>query len=166
VTNRKFIIPALVLAAVLGGAGAATMPASSALAQAASPPSADQQRPQRPPRPPRASHIEGRIAFLKTELKITPTQEAQFDKVASVLRQNSEDRRRSFEQMRPDRDKPRSALQHLETQARLSAMRAQQSDRFLAAFRPLYDTLSDQQKKVADDLMAPHFRGHGGHHRI
>jgi hypothetical protein len=56
-------------------------------------------------------------------------------------------------------------LQHLEGQARMSAMRAQQTDRLLAAFRPLYDTLSDEQKKAADDLMAPHFHGRGGHHR-
>ena len=63
-----------------------------------------------------------------------------------------------------DRPQPRNALQHLETRARLSTMQAQQSNRFLAAFRPLYDSLSDDQKKAADDAMAPHGH-HFGHRR-
>jgi hypothetical protein len=33
-------------------------------------------------------------------------------------------------------------------------MRAQQGERFLASFRPLYQSLSDDQKKAADELLA------------
>jgi hypothetical protein len=98
-------------------------------------------------------------------LKITPAQEAQWEKVAQVIRQNETERRQTFTQMRSDGGQPRSALQRLEGEARFSALRAQQADRFLAAFRPLYDTLSDTQKKDADDLLAPHFRGPGRRHR-
>ena len=162
-TNRKFILPALLLAAAVGGTGAITLPMQPAQAQAAAPAT---QQPQRPPRPPRASHIEGRIAYLKAELKITPAQEAQFEKVAQALRQNSEERRQAFGQPRPDRSAPPSALQRLEMQARFSALRAQHADRFLAAFRPLYDSFSPDQKKAADELMAPHFHGHHGRGRI
>lgn len=160
---RKFILPALVLSTVLGGVGAATLPATPAQAQATTnaPPAAN---PARPPRPPRASHIDGRIAFLKAELKITPAQEAPFDRLAQVLRQNATERRQSFEQARPDRDQPRNAVQRLEVRARMSAMQAQQSDRYLAAFRPLYESLSAEQRKAADDLMAP--RGHFRRGRI
>jgi hypothetical protein len=42
-------------------------------------------------------------------------------------------------------------------------MRAQQTDRLLAAFRPLYDGLSDQQKQAANDLLGSH--GHHFRHR-
>jgi hypothetical protein len=140
VSNRKFIIPIIAFAAALGGAGVATLPAHQAAAQDASPapapPPQPGQRPNGPPRP-RPSHIEGRIAFLKAELKITPAQEAEWDKVAQALRQNSEERRRSFEQVRGNPNQPPNALQHLEAMARFSATRAQQTDRFLAAFRPL-----------------------------
>jgi len=160
VTNRKFIIPIIALAAALGGAGAATLPVQHAAAQTASPAPAPPPRPDRP-REARPSHIEGRIAFLKAELKITPAQEAQFEKVAQALRQSADERRRSFEQVRVNRDQPPNALQALEMQARFSATRAQQTDRFLAAFRPLYDSLSPEQKKSADDIMAPH-RHFGG----
>ena len=166
-TYRKFILPAMLLAATASGVGGVSLPAQPALAQAATnapapPPPARPARPQRE----RASHIEGRIAFLKAELKITPAQEAQFDKLAQALRQNATESRRAFEQMRPPADRsqrqPPTAMQRLERVAQFSAMRAQQTDRVLAAFRPLYDSLSPDQKKAADDLMPPRF--HGRHH--
>jgi periplasmic protein CpxP/Spy len=161
VSERKFILPAIILAAALGGAGAATLPAHPAAAQAAT---------QAPPAPPpghqpramRPSHIDGRIAFLKAELKITPAQNAQFEKVAQAMRENTAERRRTFDEMRANRDHPPSALQHLETGARLAAMRAQETDRFLAAFRPLYDSLSPSQKHAADELLGPHRFHHRG----
>jgi hypothetical protein len=34
-------------------------------------------------------HVEGRLAFLKTELKITPAQEPQWAKFADVIRANA-----------------------------------------------------------------------------
>jgi len=167
VTNRKFIIAALAAAAVVSGGCAMTVPSQPAQAQAASPaqpapPPAPGQRPMRE----HPSHIEGRIAFLKTELKITPAQEPQWDKVAQAMRQNATERRQGFERIRGERaagqpPAPRTALQRLEGEARFAALRAQQDDRFLAAFRPLYDSMSDAQKKSADDLLAP--RHHGGH---
>ena len=161
-SNRKFIFPAIALAALVGGTGVAGLPIQQALAQAANPAPAAPPAPGQPQRPHREfrSHIDGRIAFLKAELKITPEQEAQWQKVAQTMRQNSQERRQSFEQMRANRDQPRTALQHLELQARMAATRAQQTDRFLAAFRPLYDSLSPDQKKAADDLMTPHHHFH------
>jgi periplasmic protein CpxP/Spy len=155
VKSMKYMLSAAVLAAALGGAGIATIPAQHAIAQTANP--APQAQPQRPPRPPRASHIEGRVAFMKAELKITPAQEAQWTKVAQALRQNDQERRQSMEQRRASPPgQPRTALQHLETRARFATVQAQQTDRFLAAFRPLYDGMSPDQKKAADDLMTPH----------
>ncbi|HZT52177.1 MAG TPA: Spy/CpxP family protein refolding chaperone [Stellaceae bacterium] len=160
-TKSKFILPAMLVAAAMGGAGTLALPAQPAQAQAANPapqgaPPPARTRPMRP----RESHIEGRIAYLKAELKITPAQEAQFDKLAQAMRQNDAERRRAFEQARTDRGQARpNAMQLLERRARFSAMRAQQTERTLAAFRPLYDSLSPDQKKVADDLAMPHFHG-------
>jgi len=175
VPNSKFTLAALALGAALAGSGALTLPAHQAAAQAesqATPPPPPAGAPNRPARPPRQfrSHIEGRIAYLKAELKITPEQEAQWTKVAQALRQNDSERRKAFDDMRANAGPagaprpPRTALQRLEDQARMSTMHAQQTNRFLAAFQPLYDSLSDDQKKAADDVMAPHFR-HFGHRR-
>ncbi len=167
--NRKLSFAAAALAVALGSAGAITLPTLPAAAQqsaappAPSAPAAPQQQQQRPQRPPRASHIEGRIAYLKTELHITPAQEEQWEKVAQAMRQDSTERRQAFEQMQQERTAPPDALRRLETTARLSAMRSQQTERFLAVFRPLYDGLSDSQKTAANDLFGPH--GHHFHHR-
>ncbi len=159
-SNRKFTLAAAALAAAIGGAGVMTLPPHHAAAQQSpAPPAAPQQQ----PRAPQPSHIEGRIAYLKTELHITQAQDAQWDKVAQALRQNSTERRQAFEQLRQDRTTPPNALRRLETEARMSAMRAQQTDRVLAAFRPLYDSLSDEQKQAANDLFGA--RGHHFRHR-
>ncbi|MGH7090395.1 MAG: Spy/CpxP family protein refolding chaperone [Stellaceae bacterium] len=104
--------------------------------------------------------IDGRIAFLKAELKIAPAQEPAWNKVAQAMQQNAAERRQLFEQARANRANV-NALQALERRARVSALRAQQTDRFLAAFRPLYDSLSAAQKQTADELLA--FRGRHGH---
>jgi protein CpxP len=163
VTNRKSIIAALAAAAILSGGSAISLSPQAAQAQTASPAqSAPPAPPQQPPRE-RTSHIEGRIAFLKTELKITPAQEAQWDKVAQAMRQNETERRQGFERVRGERTAPPNALQRLEGEARFAALRAQQADRFLATFRPLYDGMSDTQKKSADELLAPRHEGHFGH---
>jgi hypothetical protein len=161
VNYRKLSLAGVALAALIGGGSVATLPARQAAAQAANPatPAPPAARPQRPraERPPRT---EGRIAFLKAELKITPPQEAQWTKVADAIRQNATERRQVFSQMRADPNQQQNALQRLEGQARFAALRAQQQDRFLAAFRPLYDSLSDAQKKDADGLLGPrHFMG-------
>lgn len=47
----------------------------------------------------------------------------------------------------------RVQLQHLEERADFTALRAKGEQRFLEAFRPLYERLSDAQKQAADDLL-------------
>ena len=162
--NRKSIIAALAAAAIVSG-GAMTLPFQTAQAQApspaqpASPPAPGQQPPGE-----HASHIEGRIAFFKTELKITPAQETQWEAVAQAMRQNDTERHQAFERLRGERTAPPNALQRLEGQARFAALRAQGADRLLAAFRPLYASMSDTQKKAADELLVPrhHYFRHRG----
>jgi LTXXQ motif family protein len=149
---RKAALP-LAVAAILAGAGGIGIPAiHQAAAQATTAPQQGQEREHHRFDPTR--HIEGRIAFLKAELKITDAQAPQFEKVAQAMRDNAKERAQAFQQFRGDRDKPQSAVERLEMRARFDQMRSQQAERFLAAFRPLYQGLSDDQKKSADDLLA------------
>src|SRR6185437_4453954 len=86
---RKPAFPALALAAALAGtAGLSTLPA---LAQTAQPQAQDQAREHQGHHREfsAARHIDGRIAYLKAELKITPQQEPQFDRVAQAMRDNA-----------------------------------------------------------------------------
>lgn len=108
------------------------------------------------------ARAEARIAYVKAELKITPAQQAAFDRYAQVIRDNAAATQKAFQDMR-DRGGPNqnvSAIDRVEQRAKMAQMRAQQQQQYLAAFRPLYASLSADQKKVADDLAAPHF-GHG-----
>jgi periplasmic protein CpxP/Spy len=155
---------ALVLVAALAGAALVIVPASGARAQAnnsvtQSTPSAGAHKDHRHFEPGR--FIEGRIAFLKAVLKITPAQEAQWNKVASAMRLDVQEKQQMFERMRAMHDQPRTAMQSLEMRAQFAQLRARESERFLAAFRPLYASLSADQKKAADELLG-HWHGH--HH--
>ncbi len=101
-----------------------------------------------------AGHIEGHIAFLKAELKISPAQEALFAKVAAAMREDAAAIGQARQQWDANRQATPTAVQVLEMRVSTTAMRARSEDRFLAAFRPLYDSLSTEQKQAADELLA------------
>lgn len=91
-------------------------------------------------------HIEGRIAFLKTELKITDAQLPLWNTVAEAIRANG---KAGMGMMSTDSKLPdRLAAREKAATARLEALR-----KFKAAADPLYATLADDQKKTADDLL-------------
>ena len=148
-------LPALALAAALAGtAGVGAVKAPEARAQAST--TAPQaQAPERQRFEP-GRHVEGRIAFLKAELKISDAQAPQFERVAQAMRENARERAQLHEQFRASRDKPQTAVEGLESRVRFEQLRTQQTQRLLAAFKPLYDSLSDEQKKTADELMTMH----------
>jgi hypothetical protein len=156
---RNAALPAIALAALVAGtAGLGTLATRDAVAQAAT-------TPQQAPQPERrhfdpTRHIEGRVAFLKAELKITDAQAPLFERVAQVMRDDARETAKTFAERRADRDKPQTAVERLEGRSRFDALRLQHAERFLAAFKPLYDGLSDEQKKLADELLAAPRRHH------
>jgi uncharacterized membrane protein (TIGR02234 family) len=149
---RKTALPLALAALVVGTASVSLPTVRDAMAQATT--TAPQAQQSEHHRFDPSRHIEGRIAFLKAELKITDAQAPQFDKVAQAMRDNAKERAQAFQQFRGDRDKPQTAIERLEMRARFDQMRSQEGERFLAAFRPLYQGLSDDQKKAADELLA------------
>ncbi len=103
-----------------------------------------------------AEHVEGRIAYLKTELKVSDAQAQDWDKVADVMRENAKARQQLRDEAAANRDKPQTALQRLDWIERMSQARAKSITAFAGAFKPLYDRMSDDQRKAADALLAPH----------
>jgi LTXXQ motif family protein len=101
--------------------------------------------------------VEGRIAFLKTELKITDAQSAAWNAFADALRTNARSLGEVRASMMPQVGAgqqglvDRIALQEKWLAARLEGTRAIKS-----ALTNLVGTLSDEQKKTADELLAPH----------
>jgi hypothetical protein len=101
--------------------------------------------------------VEGRIAFLKTELKITDAQDAAWRAFADALRSNAKSLGEVRASMMPQGGAgqqslvDRLALQEKWLAARLEGTRAMKS-----ALTNLFGTFSDEQKKTADELLAPH----------
>jgi hypothetical protein len=109
----------------------------------------------------RPNRIEGRIAYLKAELKITPAQEAQWNTVADAMRSNAAQRQQLFEQMRSRGNQPVTAVEHLQFRERMSELQAQSAKSLATTFAVLYTSLDDGQKKQADELLSPR-----RHHRL
>ena len=100
-----------------------------------------------------AGHIDGRLAYLKAELKITEAQEQLWNAYAAAARDNTNtmlarcttmmSRHSGSTVILPDRLDQNEQLMA----AHLDAMRAMNK-----ALKPLYAALSDDQKKTADQL--------------
>ena len=105
--------------------------------------------------------IDGRIAFLKAELKITPAQETEWQQVAGAMRENAKTLDQTITTARQNRTTI-DAVQRLESREQFAKVRADNDARLLAAFKPLYASLSPEQQQMANQLVAAH---HHRHHR-
>ena len=149
-------LTALALAAVLAGGTAAALGPMVADAQT------QQQQPARRAAFEPGRHIEGRIAYLKTELKITDAQAPLFEAVANVMRENAKGMGEAARSLRGDPNQPRTALTRLDARAKFAQLHADGEAKMLAAFRPLYQAMSPDQQKAADEMFEHHGHGHFG----
>lgn len=134
-------------------AAAAPSPDKVAAAQDATPPPASSGTP--------AQHGHGkasafdpvaaRIRYLHDRLRITPTQEPLWNKLAQVLRENAAAvAPLANERLHPTPD--RTAVETLGLYQKLGEVQMAGLNKFVAAFQALYDVLSAHQKKIADVL--------------
>jgi hypothetical protein len=98
-------------------------------------------------------HVEGRLAFLKTELKITPAQEPQWTKFADVIRANAKGAQAGMQAMMQAGAKSATAPEVLARHEKMLTAKLESVRALKAAFDPLYASLSDEQKKSADELV-------------
>lgn len=173
--RKQFVAGALAVSLLGLGALGASAQAPAPTAPSASP-SAESQKgdhrhgrpgPRREARDP-AKHIEGRIAFLKAELKITEAQTPAFNALAQAMRTNAEAASANMKKMHEQRgpDKPKlGTIERLEQRAAMAKQMAEQTQRTLDATKPLYAQLTDAQKKTADELLNARPRGPRGPHK-
>ena len=95
-----------------------------------------------------ADRTEGRIAFLKTELKITDAQLPLWNAVADAIRANAKGGMGMMDSMGQGSLTERLAAREKNLTAQAEALR-----KFKNAVDPLYTGLSDEQKKTADELL-------------
>ena len=97
-----------------------------------------------------ANHIEGRLAYVKAELKITEAQESLWNPYAAAARDNANAMRAHCTTMMSKRSAslPDRLEQHEQLMAvQLDAVRAMNK-----TLKPLYAVLNDSQKQTADQL--------------
>jgi LTXXQ motif family protein len=100
-------------------------------------------------------YLDGRLAFLKAELKITPEQEQVWNDYAAAVRTSADGMKEhcdDIKEVKGEDNRPplpeRLDLRTKMMEAQLEALRAKGK-----ALKPLYDALSDDQKKTANELI-------------
>jgi Spy/CpxP family protein refolding chaperone len=100
-------------------------------------------------------HVDGQLGYIKAELKITEAQTAQWNVFADAFRADKEKQAQTCktvqEQMRSMASAPLPDSMKImadRLSARLESIRA-----MYAAIGPLYGSLSQEQKKKADEIM-------------
>lgn len=98
--------------------------------------------------------VEGRLAFVKAELKITEAQTAAWNDFASAVRggakQHNERMRAAFKD-----GAEKTLLERLDLQEQLMTARVEEIKQVKGSFKALYGQLSEEQKREADHLVLP-----------
>ena len=126
-----------------------TTPPTTAAAPAAAAPTAQATK--------HSARVEAHIADLKKRLKITDAESKQWDDFAQVMRDNGTAMETALQER--DASKGISAVQDLQSYAKIAQTHADGVQKLAAAFQPLYDSLSPEQKKNADTIFEQ--RRHG-----
>jgi hypothetical protein len=118
--------------------------------------------------------VEARLAYVKTALKITDAQQAQWNAYADLQRKQAAEREAKMREWRSKMADHRkqmaenkgaheharpSAVERLDRAQKMHAHAIERLNAQLAAIKPLYASLSDEQKKVADVVLVPQHRG-------
>ncbi len=104
-------------------------------------------------------HIEGQIAYWKAELRITDAQAPQWTAFADALRNSAKNQLTAMHAAA--KGGSGGAPDFLEQRIAMLAAEQDAVKAVLTATKPLYAVLSDEQKQVADELMAERMMGMG-----
>ena len=104
-------------------------------------------------------HIEGRIAFLRAELNITEAQASAWNAFADAMRTNAkklaEVRASMMARLDAGQQQAPTMAERLDQQERSLLARLEGTRALKSAVANLYGTLSEDQKKTANELLAP-----------
>lgn len=104
---------------------------------------------------PMGRHVEGRLAFLRAEIKITDAQNAPWNAFADAVRAANKSLAGTMPMHGRRANLPKSTwLDRMDQDEQAVAARLAAIKSVRAAAEPLYAAFSDEQKKIADELMA------------
>jgi Spy/CpxP family protein refolding chaperone len=110
-----------------------------------------------------AARVEGRLAALRVELKITPNQESAWKTFADRSRKQAEGMPARHEEMRSQMKADLPAPERLAQHTAFAKQRVASMENMTAAVTDLYAVLTPEQKKTADQLLARGPRDGDGH---
>lgn len=99
---------------------------------------------------PTANPVDAQLGEIKKRLNITAAQQPQFEQFAAIVKQNAQ----AMESMmqKEAQKAERSAVDGLRTAASFAQAEAENLKRLVPALEALYASLSEQQKRTADQL--------------
>ncbi len=100
-----------------------------------------------------AGHVEGRLAFIKAELKITDAQLTVWNKFADAVRDNAKTMGQAMQTRMTGASQSGTLPDKLALREKIMAAHLEALRNLTAAVNPLYAALSPEQKKTADELM-------------
>jgi protein CpxP len=140
---RSLAIASLTGAALLAGS---LSPAAAQSPVGQKPPAAEAATSSKP------ETVEQRIATLKTALKITPDQESKWNGVAQAMRDNASKMEKLVADKRKIPPEQMTAIDDLKTYQEFTQVRLDGLKHLTSAFKSLYDAMTPDQKKNADQV--------------
>ncbi|WP_243360047.1 Spy/CpxP family protein refolding chaperone [Fundidesulfovibrio terrae] len=152
------MIPRSIIRAARASAAVALL---AVLAVVTSVPPAQAQQPQAKAKMEKASpadaskpeQVEKRIADLREQLRITPAQEPAWNDLAKVMRDNASRMKTLLDKWSTQKD-AMTAVENLKIHLEMADEHAQALRQLIPAFEKLYASMTDDQKKTADDVFA------------
>jgi len=96
--------------------------------------------------------VEQRIAMLHADLQITPAEETDWTGVAQTMRDNETQMQKLVTDQAALAPHSVSAVEDLQTYEKFTEAHALGLKTLIASFQTLYDTMPDDQKRVADQV--------------
>lgn len=102
--------------------------------------------------------IDAHLAYARAALHITDAQAPQWNAFAEAAREAAQGLRQALAPTVQAAGQPLSAPEQLERHAGLLSAQLEATRAMARAAKPLYDALSDEQKRTANELMTDHLR--------
>jgi hypothetical protein len=102
----------------------------------------------------REETVDQRISSLHDELKITPAEEADWQTVATTMRDNAAAMEKLASEKAADSSASMTAVADLRTYQQFAEAHVEHLKKLTAAFETLYNSMPESQKKIADQVFS------------
>lgn len=113
----------------------------------------------------RDTNVEKHISKLHAKLKITADEESQWAEVAEVIHANANALDEAIDK-REALNSSSTAVDDLNAYAEIAQTHADGIKKLVAAFTPLYDSMPEAQKKLADEVFFHHMQKEKHKHKM